>query len=241
MSDTRETLLEAACMFQGRSSINSGEGSGGRSYRLSVSVPRGISEGGEPPRAPLLVAGSCGVDLVANAEEFSLSLCSEVRLIKSLEYATSVATATAELEWVRAERVHDCGSQPWRAGLFLVDLVLSRHLSLSGAAILEVGAGIGLVSILLHYVLGPEASIIATDRPGPQLDLLRRNVLRNVTRGVTVEALDLLADGGGEPKSPTVIVGTELVYSSELTEALVEFLHQRITGSTVSAYIAVEW
>eukprot|EP00877_Chromochloris_zofingiensis_P003480 jgi/Chrzof1/13132/Cz07g21040.t1 len=73
-----------------------------------------------------------------------------------------------------------CGEQVWRGACLMADFMLSKLPHLSGATVMELGAGVGLVSVLASTVA---QHVFVTDVNTTALDLAAINIASNQVRG----------------------------------------------------------
>ncbi|XP_074008599.1 EEF1A lysine methyltransferase 3 [Numenius arquata] len=99
----------------------------------------------------------------------------------------------------------------WEAALFLCRYIEEQHLDFRGRRVIELGAGTGIVGILVA-LLGGDVTI--TDQPAA-LDQIRENVQLNFPAGGArprVQALVWGQDEGTVPGGYEVILGSDIVY-----------------------------
>ncbi|RKO90093.1 hypothetical protein BDK51DRAFT_28440 [Blyttiomyces helicus] len=159
------------------------------------------------------------------------------------------------------------GHQIWAGALLLADYILSNPDAFSSGPVLELGAGMGLVSLVLAHVGSP--AVFATDVDGEAgvLAGLQRNVAANEV--VRVLACDLseadaaplhdTAPPAADPPSPfawaasdhtlfttscTTLVASDIIYSDRLTFAfathLPRYLRPTESGAPRQLYLALE-
>ncbi|PIO58607.1 hypothetical protein TELCIR_19953, partial [Teladorsagia circumcincta] len=117
-------------------------------------------------------------------------------------------------------------------------IVLSEYLAthpdlVRGHRVLELGAGLGLPSIVAAKLSGK--SVVATDQPSA-ISLLRENIAANLREeemsAVSIVPLDW-ANLPEEPLSADIILGADLVYNEEVFEALRKVITKLITTDNV--------
>ncbi|PIO61901.1 hypothetical protein TELCIR_16560 [Teladorsagia circumcincta] len=117
-------------------------------------------------------------------------------------------------------------------------IVLSEYLDthpdlIRGHQVLELGAGLGLPSIVAAKLSGK--SVMATDQPSA-ISLLRENIVANLREeemsAVSIVPLDW-ANLPDQPLSADIILGADLVYNEEVFEALRKVITQLITTDNV--------
>ncbi|XP_058004903.1 uncharacterized protein LOC131168729 isoform X2 [Hevea brasiliensis] len=159
------------------------------------------------------------------------------------------------------------GLQVWKAELVLSDFVLHKMFTsseLDGISSLELGAGTGLVGMLLAHVA---KTVFLTDRGTEILDNCARNVqlnseVLNYQDAIHVRELDWLGswppalclENSGDHKSyswtPTeveeaqgasLLLAADVIYSDDLTDALFSILERLMSlGSKKVLYLALE-
>lgn len=140
------------------------------------------------------------------------------------------------------------GLQVWRGALLLADYILSNPDLFRNKTVLELGAGVGLTSIVASF-LAKEVICTDIDVKGI-LDVIRRNVARNsayVKSRISIEQLDFLnldwpALYGQRINEATVILAADVIYDDKITEGFVETLAELLNRAAVTkvAYIALE-
>ena len=105
---------------------------------------------------------------------------------------SSVQTYALWYQLQRETDVHRVGHQLWGGGLLLMDFLLSNQLQLQSTAILELGCGVGLASVLAAQ-LGAQ-HVLATDVGAELLQSVAASVERNhCASQVSVRELDWCA------------------------------------------------
>lgn len=138
------------------------------------------------------------------------------------------------------------GELLWGSGL-----VLAAHLPglglVEGRRVLELGSGLGLGG-LAAAALGA-AEVVLTDRPGPVLDALRRNVRSNAAASArfaaaSAEALDWSAGVCSATDADTcssgafdVALGADVLYDAAAPAALLRALRRRLRRGGVFACV----
>ncbi|XP_060028378.1 methyltransferase-like protein 22 isoform X2 [Erinaceus europaeus] len=125
------------------------------------------------------------------------------------------------IEHTMATPLEDVGKQVWRGALFLADYILSQRDLFRGRTVLELGAGMGLASII---AAATSRTVYCTDVGADLLAMCQRNVTRNSHLTAT-----------GDPKVPfswsqedisdlyshtTILLAAEVFYDNDLTDAL---------------------
>eukprot|EP01083_Nonionella_stella_P266569 901594_1 len=87
---------------------------------------------------------------------------------------------TVSITYSTESSINSVGTQLWRAAFVLTDLVVSMRAYISGATVLELGCGVGLVGVVASR-LGA-GTVFATDGPLDVLNLCARNVRMNARR-----------------------------------------------------------
>ena len=109
----------------------------------------------------------------------------------------------------------DTGSVLWSGSVILAEHIRTSGIA-TGASVLELGAGLGLVSIVASC-LG--ASVVATDGDEAILPVLQRNILRNLDSSQTPVDVRQLWWGDAPAAralgSFDMIIGSDLVYGSD--------------------------
>lgn len=145
----------------------------------------------------------------------------------------------------------------WRGALLLADYILSQWGLFQGRTVLELGAGMGLTSIIAATVA---QTVYCTDVGADLLTMCQRNIALNshlTAAGggvVKVKELDWLKDDlCTDPKVPfswseedvsdlyshtTILLAAEVFYDDDLTDALFKTLF-RLTRKLENACIAI--
>eukprot|EP00658_Telonema_sp_P-2_P085514 TRINITY_DN9765_c0_g1_i3.p1 TRINITY_DN9765_c0_g1~~TRINITY_DN9765_c0_g1_i3.p1 ORF type:complete len:358 (+),score=34.68 TRINITY_DN9765_c0_g1_i3:234-1307(+) len=132
----------------------------------------------------------------------------------------------------------DCGLQLWAGAMVLCDFIMAHRELFSGAQILELGAGVGLVSALVAPYC---ARVVSTDLGTEVLEVLEKNLTQNQATNATVRRLDLLEPGW--PPNPNdktrwrwrpsehsvlgeldVVLCSDIVYDRRVTAGLVAWM-----------------
>ena len=160
------------------------------------------------------------------------------------------------------------GLQVWRGALLLSDYVLTHQHLFASCGVLELGAGTGLVSIVLGAI---GCRVICTDIGDSVLENCKNNMDLNslaISGNIAVRALDWAnpphlddshdVDDPSAPelyewtsadteffhKSVQVIVAADVIYVDEWTDNLVSLLHVLLhfnaSGQAREAFVAVE-
>nr|XP_044602491.1 methyltransferase-like protein 22 isoform X2 [Equus asinus] len=160
-------------------------------------------------------------------------------------------------EHTMATPLEDVGKQVWRGALLLADYILSQWGLFQGRTVLELGAGMGLTSIIAATVA---QTVYCTDVGADLLTMCQRNIALNshlTAAGggvVKVKELDWLKDDlCTDPKVPfswseedvsdlyshtTILLAAEVFYDDDLTDALFKTLF-RLTRKLKNACIAI--
>nr|XP_014705441.2 methyltransferase-like protein 22 isoform X6 [Equus asinus]XP_014705442.2 methyltransferase-like protein 22 isoform X6 [Equus asinus] len=162
-----------------------------------------------------------------------------------------------KIEHTMATPLEDVGKQVWRGALLLADYILSQWGLFQGRTVLELGAGMGLTSIIAATVA---QTVYCTDVGADLLTMCQRNIALNshlTAAGggvVKVKELDWLKDDlCTDPKVPfswseedvsdlyshtTILLAAEVFYDDDLTDALFKTLF-RLTRKLKNACIAI--
>lgn len=108
----------------------------------------------------------------------------------------------------------------WPSSLVLAHFLID--FALEGKRILEVGCGIGLVSLVLNHL---QADITATDYHPEAESFLRRNVILNNGRDIPFVRADW-ADVNNRLGEFDLVVGSDLLYEAGHAELLSTFIEQ---------------
>lgn len=122
------------------------------------------------------------------------------------------------------------GLQIWRGALLLADYIISNHAKFKNKVVLELGAGVGLTSIVAG-MLAKEVVFTDIDE-GTILDLIRRNVSNNknlIQSETTVLPLDFMDLNWSSVlmdklKTVDVVIAADVIYDNEVTEGFVKAL-----------------
>ncbi|XP_025114113.1 methyltransferase-like protein 22 isoform X2 [Pomacea canaliculata] len=172
--------------------------------------------------------------------------------------------AVITLEHAMTTPLKDVGHQVWLGALLLCDFMLYAWQSFHEAIVLDLGAGVGLTSIVAAYIA---QTVFCTDKGDPLLKLAQRNVERNtdtlpVKGEVRVRELDWNTQAFPSPEynqrqtrsefpfraqdlqvleNCSVILAAEVVYDVELTDVFFRFLYSiLIRPPAKTAYLTVE-
>lgn len=162
------------------------------------------------------------------------------------------------IEHTMATPLEDVGKQVWRGAFLLADFILSRPLMFRGATVLELGAGIGLSSIIMATVA---KTVYCTDVGEDLLSMCKRNVTLNKhmmepTGGeVRVRQLDwlqrdLCTDADVEfswteeevadmYNNTSVIIAADVCYDDDLTDGFFRTLYQLCSSFTHTCMIFI--
>ncbi|KAL5473241.1 hypothetical protein EMCRGX_G027698 [Ephydatia muelleri] len=145
-----------------------------------------------------------------------------------------------QIEHAMATPIGDVGQQVWKGALQLADYVVHNAAHFTGAAILELGAGTGLASL----VAGTLAKrVFSTDVGQSILDICQRNVSHNLTTLMRGDDLEILvreldwtkpfqATGAyswtdsdyQKLKDVSCIIAADVVYDNSITDAFFQCL-----------------
>lgn len=166
-----------------------------------------------------------------------------------------------QIEHTMATPLEDVGKQVWRGALLLADYILARQDVFHGRTVLELGAGMGLVSIVAATVA---STVYCTDVGADLLAMCQQNINLNsplmapAGGTVKVRTLDWLEDElCTDPAVPfswseedvsdllahtTILLAAEVFYEDELTDALFRTLVRLAgrLGHTCTAILSVE-
>ncbi|XP_076247337.1 methyltransferase-like protein 22 [Calliopsis andreniformis] len=151
------------------------------------------------------------------------------------------------IEHYVSTRLQDVGLQVWRGALLLADYILSNPDLVKNKVVLELGAGVGLTSIVASFLA---REVICTDVDvGEILKLIHRNFVRNNTyikSKVSVKELNFL-----NLKSPifcdrkidevNVILAADVIYDENITKGFVLTLAKLLNSRNPKVvYVALE-
>ncbi|KAF2323349.1 hypothetical protein GH714_034806 [Hevea brasiliensis] len=134
------------------------------------------------------------------------------------------------------------GLQVWKAELVLSDFVLHKMFTsseLDGISSLELGAGTGLVGMLLAHVAKTVPNRLGTEI----LDNCARNVQLNSEVLNYQEAIHLFLDPTEveEAQGASLLLAADVIYSDDLTDAFFSILERLMSlGSKKVLYLALE-
>ncbi|XP_057674000.1 methyltransferase-like protein 22 [Corythoichthys intestinalis] len=80
------------------------------------------------------------------------------------------------IEHTMATPLEDVGKQVWRGALLLADFILSQPLMFKGATVIELGAGVGLTSVIMSTLA---KRVYCTDVGDDLLSMCQRNIVLN--------------------------------------------------------------
>ncbi|XP_022183865.2 methyltransferase-like protein 22 isoform X2 [Nilaparvata lugens] len=139
------------------------------------------------------------------------------------------------------------GLQIWRGALLLADYILSNKTKFANKVILELGAGVGLTSIVAGMLA---KEVIFTDiDEGTILDLIKRNVSNNkklIKSNSAVLPLDFMDMSWNDElmeklKTVDIVIAADVIYDNEVTEGFVKALTRILQiPPKKSALIALE-
>lgn len=139
------------------------------------------------------------------------------------------------------------GLQVWRGALLLADYILSNPNLFKNKVILELGAGVGLTSIVASF---PAAEVICTDiNIKGILKLIHRNFIRNkayIKSKIYVKELNFLNLKWStfykkRINEATVILAADVIYDEAVTKGFVQTLAELLNSDVQKVvYIALE-
>ncbi|XP_076381080.1 methyltransferase-like protein 22 isoform X2 [Megalopta genalis] len=144
-------------------------------------------------------------------------------------------------------KLQHVGLQVWRGALLLADYILSNPDLFKDKTVLELGAGVGLTSIVASF-LAKEVICTDIDVEGI-LKLIRRNFLRNsayVKSKFYVNELDFLNSTWPtfykeRLNEATIILAADVIYDESITEGFVRTLKTLLSSEIPKTiYIALE-
>ncbi|XP_077980676.1 methyltransferase-like protein 22 isoform X2 [Glandiceps talaboti] len=162
------------------------------------------------------------------------------------------------IEHSMATPVRDVGLQVWNGAMLLCDYILDRQDQFKNTTVLELGAGVGLSSIVMATIAD---KVFCTDVGIQVLETCRKNVERNeyIRNGnpVIVRELDWMKSmPNTDDKDPfhwrkedlwslrndvSVVIAADVVYDDALTDGFFRTVYNLMTnGQTKIAYIAIE-
>ncbi|XP_034190187.2 methyltransferase-like protein 22 [Osmia lignaria lignaria] len=139
------------------------------------------------------------------------------------------------------------GLQVWRGALLLADYVLSNPDLFKDKVVLELGAGVGLTSIVASF-LAKEVICTDVDIKGI-LKLIRRNFIRNntyVKSKLYIKELDFLnlkwpTFYEERINEATIILAADVIYDENITNGFVQTLAKLLNSETSkTVYISLE-
>ncbi|XP_031830769.1 methyltransferase-like protein 22 isoform X2 [Nomia melanderi] len=139
------------------------------------------------------------------------------------------------------------GLQVWRGALLLADYILSNPDLFKDKIVLELGAGVGLTSIVASF-LAKEIICTDVDLEGI-LKLIHRNFLRNsayIKSKVSIKELNFLnltwpTFYEKRINEATIILAADVIYDENITEGFVQTLKKLLTSEIQKVvYIALE-
>lgn len=138
------------------------------------------------------------------------------------------------------------GLQLWRGALVLSDLVIHLRESFLGQTVLELGAGVGLTSVVAALYAD---HVICTDLDaGGILQLLKGNMARNQhllkgevsVRGMNWLDLDWSPSLLALVKKSSIVLAADVVYDNSVTEGFLKTVTKIMSSSPKTLYIALE-
>uniref|UniRef100_A0A7G3AUW6 Putative methyltransferase n=1 Tax=Lutzomyia longipalpis TaxID=7200 RepID=A0A7G3AUW6_LUTLO len=149
-----------------------------------------------------------------------------------------------ELEHSQATNLKLVGLQVWRGALLLADYILHRRDSFRKKLVLEVGSGCGLTSIVAGIYA---KQVICTDiSDGGILNVIRRNVQRNLRRNVTVQELNFLRPDvwtktlkSHQDAGIDFVLAADVIYDDDITDAFISTLDRLLSHSNHPMYVLI--
>jgi predicted nicotinamide N-methyase len=124
-----------------------------------------------------------------------------------------------------------CGTSVWEAGIALSEHIQSHPSLVNGKRILELGSGTGIVGLAAFQ--SGASHVLLTDIP-QIIPLLQQNASRVTleTQHVNVRVLDWYHFDPNDIPPVDIILGADIVYCLEASQALIQVLHQLSNYST---------
>lgn len=151
------------------------------------------------------------------------------------------------IEHYVSTRLQHVGLQVWRGALLLADYILSNPDLFKNKVVLELGAGVGLTSIVASFLAD---EVICTDiNVGEILTLIERNLMKNnmyTKSKVSIKELDFLnlqcpTFNETRIKEVDIILAADVIYDENITEGFVLTLAKLLNaGNPKVVYIALE-
>ncbi|XP_078039800.1 methyltransferase-like protein 22 [Augochlora pura] len=144
-------------------------------------------------------------------------------------------------------KLQHVGLQVWRGALLLADYILSNPDLFKDKTVLELGAGVGLTSIVASF-LAKEVICTDVDVEGI-LKLIRRNFVRNIAyvkSKIYVKELDFLNSTWPtfykkRMDEATIILAADVIYDENITKGFVRTLKTLLSSEIPKTiYIALE-
>ncbi|XP_026181411.1 methyltransferase-like protein 22 isoform X2 [Mastacembelus armatus] len=166
-----------------------------------------------------------------------------------------------KIEHTMSTPLEDVGKQVWRGAFFLADFILSKPVMFRGAAVLELGAGTGLTSIIVATIA---KTVYCTDVGDDLLSMCKSNVMLNrhimepAGSEVKVRQLDwfqhdLCTDADVEfswteeevadmHNNTGIIIAADVCYDDHLTDGFFRTLYQLCSNftHTCTIFISIE-
>ena len=138
-----------------------------------------------------------------------------------------------ELSRLASSRIERVGLQLWAGALLLSDLLLQRPQLVRGLPVVELGAGLGLVSLVAHR-LG--AQVCCTDGHPEAVRQSRENLRRNGAEEVSCEQVRW-EEPPGESRiwQGEVLLAADVVYDQEAAEAFAHLCARLPPGRKLKA------
>ncbi|CAF1376412.1 unnamed protein product [Rotaria magnacalcarata] len=140
--------------------------------------------------------------------------------------------------------VSECGYQLWNGALLLCDYILTNKWRFSNKTIFELGAGIGLCSLIASRLA---SKMICTDHDTDLLDVVRQNIELNdaVCRKecIEIQNFDWKQFNSNEINDRIeIILAADVIYDDDITDALFNVLRKCFQEKFKlhSIYITVE-
>lgn len=159
---------------------------------------------------------------------------------------------TIKLHHQRATSLNHVGLQCWRGALLLCETLLSHRKEIAGKVLCELGAGVGITSILAAS-LQPRRVYLTDKDDADILDLARRNVALNVDNDastIIVQALDWSADKnssilaaaaaavkmeGVNQEAISILIAADVIYDDDITDAFFFTLRHMLYDKKLTA------
>ena len=118
-------------------------------------------------------------------------------------------------------------AQVWPSAVAASRRILLDTSLVSGKAVLEIGAGLGLCSVCA--ALAGAAAVVATDRDADALRFAAANAAQNgVQHLVRTEQLDWSQSEEEEPERFDTVLAADVIYDESAAQKIAELLHARV-------------